>query len=186
MKQVPVMFCIMIGTALSIPTYPQSQPFEENAVPIFFTAINEIIGIRFQRNTVRLINSICNLIWVVKSAENLILILKWCVIDVLRDIIVVYIMTSSNGNIFLLLAICAGNSPVPDEFPTQRPVTRSFDVFFDLRTNKRLSKQWWCWWFETQSCPLRRHCNVIHVSWTIAASWSQLSKSHQKFLIDFS
>ena len=30
-----------------------------------------------------------------------------------------------------LLAICAGNSPVPGEFPTQRPVTRSFDVFFD-------------------------------------------------------
>ena len=28
-----------------------------------------------------------------------------------------------------------------DEFPTQRPVTRSFDVFFDLRPNKRLSKQ---------------------------------------------
>ena len=42
-----------------------------------------------------------------------------------------------------LLAICAGNSPVPGEFPTQRPVTRSFDVFFDLRLNKRLSKQSW-------------------------------------------
>ena len=34
-----------------------------------------------------------------------------------------------------LLAICAGNSPVTGEFPTQRPVTRSFDVFFDLRLN---------------------------------------------------
>ena len=32
-----------------------------------------------------------------------------------------------------LLAICAGKSPVPGEFPTQRPVTRSFNVFFDLR-----------------------------------------------------
>ena len=42
-----------------------------------------------------------------------------------------------------LLAICAGNSPVPGEFPTQRPVTRSFDVFLDLRLNKRLSKQSW-------------------------------------------
>ena len=40
-----------------------------------------------------------------------------------------------------LLAICAGNSPVHGEFPAQRPVTRSFDVFFDLRLNKRLSKQ---------------------------------------------
>ena len=36
-------------------------------------------------------------------------------------------------NFFALLAICAGNSPVPGEFPTQKPVTRSFDVFFDLR-----------------------------------------------------
>ena len=42
-----------------------------------------------------------------------------------------------------LLAICAGNSPVPSEFPAQRPVTQSFDVFFDLRVNKRLRKQLW-------------------------------------------
>ena len=34
-----------------------------------------------------------------------------------------------------LLAICAGNSSVPGEFSTQRPVTRSFDVFFNLRLN---------------------------------------------------
>ena len=54
---------------------------------------------------------------------------------------------------------CAGNSPVPGEFPAQRPVTRSFDVFFDLRPNKRLSKKWWGWWFETSSCPLWRHSN---------------------------
>ena len=58
-----------------------------------------------------------------------------------------------------LLALCAGISPVPGEFPTQRPVTRSFDVFSDLRPNKRLSKQSWDWWFETQSCPLWCHCN---------------------------
>ena len=41
-------------------------------------------------------------------------------------------MTSSNGNISALLALCAGNSPVTGEFPAQRPVTRSFDIFFDL------------------------------------------------------
>ena len=34
-----------------------------------------------------------------------------------------------------LLAICAGNSPASSEFPTQRPVTRSFDVFFDMCLN---------------------------------------------------
>ena len=59
-----------------------------------------------------------------------------------------------------LLAICAGNSPVPGEFPTQRPVTRSFDVYFDLRPDKRLSKQSWGWWFETLSHSLWRHRNA--------------------------
>ena len=58
-----------------------------------------------------------------------------------------------------LLAICAGTSPVPGEFPAQRPVTRSFDVFYDLRSNERLRKQWRGWWFEKQSCPLWRHRN---------------------------
>ena len=58
-----------------------------------------------------------------------------------------------------LLAICAGNSPFPGEFPAQRPVTRSFDVFFYLRPNKRLSTQWWGWWFETPTSPLWRHFN---------------------------
>ena len=65
-----------------------------------------------------------------------------------------------------LLAICARNSPVTVEFSAQRPVTRSFDVLFDLRLNKRLSKPWWGWWFETPSGPLWCHCNdqkiVIH------------------------
>ena len=58
-----------------------------------------------------------------------------------------------------LLAICAGKSSVPGEFPAQRPVTQSFDVFFHLRLYKRLSKQSWGWWFETLSRPLWRHRN---------------------------
>ena len=58
-----------------------------------------------------------------------------------------------------LLAICTWNSPVTGEFPTQRPVTRSFGVFFDLCLNKRFSKQSWGWWFETPSHPLWCHSN---------------------------
>ena len=58
-----------------------------------------------------------------------------------------------------LLALCAGNPPVTGEFPAQRPVTRSFDVFFDLRPNERLSKQSWGWWFEAQLRPLWRRSN---------------------------
>ena len=62
-----------------------------------------------------------------------------------------------------LLAICAGNSPASGEFPTQRPVTRSFDVYFDLRPDKRLSKQSLGWWFETLSSSLWRQCNVVEL-----------------------
>ena len=64
-----------------------------------------------------------------------------------------------------LLAICAGISPVTGEFPAQRPVTRSFDVFFELRLNKRLSWHSWGWWFGTPLCQLWRQCNV---TWRIA------------------
>ena len=77
----------------------------------------------------------------------------------LRD----FMMTPSYGNIFGLLATCAGNSPVPGEFLAQRPVTRSFDVFFDLRLDKRLRKQSWGWWFETLLHPLWRHGNAREI-----------------------
>ena len=59
--------------------------------------------------------------------------------------------------LFTLLALCAGNLPVTGEFLSQRPVTMSFDVFYDLR----LIKQSWRWWFETSSRTLWRHCNVM-------------------------
>ena len=83
-----------------------------------------------------------------------------------------------------LLALCAGNSPVNGEFPSQRPVTWSFDVFFDLCLNKRLSKQSWGWWFQTPSCPSWRHCNGDYMdfrpcyhsifTWTVFKWWSSL------------
>ena len=78
-------------------------------------------------------------------------------------------MTSSNGNIFRVTGHLCGEFTGPGEFPTQRPVTRSFDVFFDLRSNKRLNKQWRGWWFQTQSCPLWRHRNVLHYHWNTNA-----------------
>ena len=78
-----------------------------------------------------------------------------------------FMMTSSNGNIFRVTGHLCGNSPAPGEFATQRPVTRSFDVFFDLRLNNRLSKRSWGWWFETPSRPLWCHCNVTMTSWHV-------------------
>ena len=64
----------------------------------------------------------------------------------------------------MLLALCAGNSLVTGELPTQRPVTWSFDVFFDLRLNKQLSKQSWGWWSEMPLCSLWHRCNAEHGS----------------------
>ena len=49
-----------------------------------------------------------------------------------------------------LLAICAGNSPVTGELPAQRPVTGSFDIFYNLLLNKRLGK-------NGEAGDLRRH-----------------------------
>ena len=68
--------------------------------------------------------------------------------------------TSSNGNISVLLALCAGNSPVPVNSP-HKGQWRGALMFSlsDLRPNIRLSKQPWRWWFETPSRSLWRHCN---------------------------
>ena len=59
-------------------------------------------------------------------------------------------------------------------FHAQRPVTRSFDVFFDLRLNKWLSKQSWGWWLDMLLCPLWRHCNgspiILHCWFTGAGA----------------
>ena len=71
-----------------------------------------------------------------------------------------------------------GNSPVTGEFLSQRPVTWSFDIFFDLRLNKRLSKQSWGWWFETPSCSIWRHCNGT--TWSHPISDGKWLESHDK------
>ena len=85
-----------------------------------------------------------------------------------------------------LLVLFARNSPVTCEFPSQRP--RSFDVFFELCLNKRLSKQSRRRWFETSLRSLWRHCNVnsTHCSQALATGlemrnisrpWPNLSSS---------
>ena len=86
-----------------------------------------------------------------------------------------------------LLAICAGNSPVSGEFLAQRPVTRSFDVFVDVRLIKRLSKHSRGWWFETLSHPLWRHRNESNSDtqqWNtpIVQTWQKYWKTILHFL----
>ena len=66
--------------------------------------------------------------------------------------------------------ICEGNPPVSGGFPSQRPVTRSFDVFFDLCLNKTLSRQSRRRWFETPSHSLWRHYNGVTYRGLIAGT----------------
>ena len=91
-----------------------------------------------------------------------------------------------------LLALCVGNSRVTGEFPTQRPVTRSFYVFYDLRSHKRLSKQSWGRWSETPSCSLWCHCNDVMaatISWCVQSfvvtSWAHFKPAYCKFWLNF-
>ena len=73
----------------------------------------------------------------------------------------IHLMTSSNGTIFRVTGSLCGEFAGPGEFPAQRPVAQSVDVFFDLRLDKRLSEQPRGWWFETPPWSLWRHCNEL-------------------------
>ena len=85
-------------------------------------------------------------------------------------------MTSPNGNIFRVTGPLWGKSTGHRWIPSHRPVTRSFDVFFDLRYNKRLSKQSRRRWFETPSRSLWRHYNDMR-QWT-GSSVVQITACH--------
>ena len=87
-------------------------------------------------------------------------------------------MTSSNGNIFRVTGPSCGEFTGPGEFPAQRPVTRSFDVFFDLRPNERLSKQ------PREAGDLRRHRGHYGVSVMLFKQLSQLGIFRVRWDID--
>ena len=61
-----------------------------------------------------------------------------------------------------LLAICEGKSPVTGELPIERPMTRSFVVFLDLRLNND-------WINNREAGNLRRHC--VHYDVTVMLNW---------------
>ena len=71
---------------------------------------------------------------------------------------------SSNGNIFRITGPLWANSPVTGEFPSQRPVTRNFDVFFLSAPGKWLCKQSRRRWFDILSRLLWCHCNVLNLT----------------------
>ena len=71
------------------------------------------------------------------------------------------------------LDLCVGNSSVTGEYPSKRPVTWSFGVFY-LRLNKRLSKQSRHGWFETPSNSLWRQCNTLSMPWHLFCTSSTI------------
>ena len=92
------------------------------------------------------------------------------------------ILTSSNGNIFGV------TGPLWGEFTghhAQRPVTQSFDVFFDLHLNKLLSKPWRRWWIETSLRPLWRHCNDFNVCLLMYPRYATLDGSYKRMILRF-
>ena len=73
-----------------------------------------------------------------------------------------------------LLALCAGNSPVTGEFPSQRPVTRNFDVLFDSRLNNS-------WVNNRDAGDFRRHRARYDV--TVMFAWQILSRDNSTYSI---
>ena len=126
------------------------------AKPVFrHNTVNQFIYVNHHQWDVslHLLNSQNQFSWCCKFAEGVLMVTACCVICVRN-----YMMTSSNGK---LLVICAWNSPVTGEFPLQRPVTRSFDIFFGLSLNNR-------WVNNHEAGDLRRHRahdDVIVMRW---------------------
>ena len=104
--------------------------------------------------------------------------LKWFICMKSGSHVCIPVMTSSNGlfpRYWTFVRRILG-SPVNSPHK-ERPVTRSFDAFFDLHLNKRLSIQWQGWWFETPSPSLWRHCNAKIANVPSAADtklWSKI------------
>ena len=106
---------------------------------------------------------ICLGLNVLKTGLNLVIILPTGAAMTSTSIVLTSksMTTSSDRNNFRVTGpLCAGKSPVPFEFPSQRPATRRFDVVFDLRLNKRLRKHLRRRWFETPLGSLWRHCDA--------------------------
>ena len=105
-------------------------------------------------------------------------------------------MTSSTGSIFRVTGSFWRESTGHRWIPLTRTVTRSFDVFFDLRMNKRLNKQSIHWWFETPSHPLWCHCDYTITSYngytqldlrrralaTLRVGHKWVPKCHQRYI----
>ena len=89
----------------------------------------------------------------------------------------VHMMTSPNVNIFRITGPLWGESPVILGIPSQRRATRSFDVFFGLRLNKRFSKQSRRRWFETPSRPFDVTVMLPSVD---SQTWTITSMSHER------
>ena len=136
---------------------------------------------RFQRHVIVdkyyfVLLSIYDSLAIIQSYETMV-IKRWYAL---------YILLSSHDVVIMckhfsaLLALCAENSPVTGEFPSQRPVTRGCD----LHPNKRPNKQQRRKWFETPSNSLWRHCNVLTVGWRMNTDLSVAHMWHKTVFCD--
>ena len=90
-----------------------------------------------------------------------------------------YMMTSSNGNIFRVTGHLGAEFTGPRWILHTKASDAELWCFLWSAPNKRLSKQWWGWWFEMQWCPLWRHCNdlslyrCVHFDHLYPSAWPQ-------------
>ena len=89
----------------------------------------------------------------------------------ISQFLTIFMMTSSNGNIFRVTGSLCGEFTGHRWIPRTKASDAELYVFVDLRLIKRLSKQSWGWWFETQSRTLWRHCNEVDVMTTNDNWW---------------
>ena len=87
-------------------------------------------------------------------------------------------MTSSNGNIFRVTGYLCGEFTGPRWIPRTKASDAELWCFLRSAPNKRLSKQWWGWWFETPSCPLWRHRNDMEMTCWLNLSSEGVDHDH--------
>ena len=154
------MACRLIGAKQPMMAYCLLDPWEQISMEFESISLQEIA---FTENV------ICRLVCILFRPQC-VKRTCWCFSGVMKNVLGAW-WRHQMETFSALLALCVGNSPVTGEFPSQRPVAHSVDVFFDLRLNKGLNKQSRRWWFETPSRSLWRHSNGKCAKHCILSYW---------------
>ena len=187
----PSVFCYILLVYIMLDLKPQcANPFGQWALLLYNVYDYMIMACKRAYGSFRLMVKLSN--WFsckIKSWRDFNWLVAVCV-----HVCAFITMPSSNGNIFRVTGPLWGG--FTGEFPAQRPMTWSFDVFFDLRLNKRLSKQSWGWWFGDfynvtvmiNTLRLRQNCHsftgeIVRCIFVNENIWISLKRFHWSLLL---